>query len=162
MLLYTGLAWCADAMEMMLLSFLGPAVSPTERSHQIINLWHTLQNILFCSYTFDVPYTAFSSDHKPLVYPFCSVSAYLIGPGVLDARPQTRSWPTAVSAYPVQCISLMLLYSSSSPRQPARQRDRQTITQTNNSCMEQLTSSSVTHGCEFAQQVSVIVCWHKS
>ena len=27
MLLYTGLAWCADAMEMMLLSFLGPAVS---------------------------------------------------------------------------------------------------------------------------------------
>lgn len=25
MLLYTGLAWCADAMEMMLLSFLGPA-----------------------------------------------------------------------------------------------------------------------------------------
>ena len=27
MLFYTGMAWCADAMEMMLLSFLGPAVS---------------------------------------------------------------------------------------------------------------------------------------
>lgn len=26
LLLYTGLAWAADAMEMMLLSFLGPAV----------------------------------------------------------------------------------------------------------------------------------------
>ena len=29
MLFYTGMAWCADAMEMMLLSFLGPAVSRT-------------------------------------------------------------------------------------------------------------------------------------
>lgn len=29
MLFYTGMAWCADAMEMMLLSFLGPAVSHT-------------------------------------------------------------------------------------------------------------------------------------
>lgn len=27
MLFYTGMAWVADAMEMMLLSFLGPAVS---------------------------------------------------------------------------------------------------------------------------------------
>ncbi|KAL3145940.1 hypothetical protein ABBQ38_015300 [Trebouxia sp. C0009 RCD-2024] len=38
MLLYTGLAWCADAMEMMLLSFLGPAakcewgLSPSQES----------------------------------------------------------------------------------------------------------------------------------
>ena len=28
MLLYVGFAWMADAMEMMILSFLGPAVSP--------------------------------------------------------------------------------------------------------------------------------------
>lgn len=33
MLLYTGLAWCADAMEMMLLSFLGPAVSFCSHVH---------------------------------------------------------------------------------------------------------------------------------
>jgi len=42
MLLYTGLAWCADAMEMMLLSFLGPAVSSTYHFVLIINIWRTL------------------------------------------------------------------------------------------------------------------------
>lgn len=33
LLLYTGLAWFADAMEVMILSYLGPAVSTTMRSN---------------------------------------------------------------------------------------------------------------------------------
>lgn len=46
MLLYTGLAWCADAMEMMLLSFLGPAVSVTEHS-LLINIFD-VHSLFWC------------------------------------------------------------------------------------------------------------------
>ena len=92
MLLYTGLAWCADAMEMMLLSFLGPAVSVTEHS--------LLINILRCTL-------------------FVLVS-YLVAMGVLGAYPQScmptimHARSTAVPACPLQSVSLVLLYSSNS------------------------------------------------
>jgi len=70
--------------------------------------------------------------------------------------------PTAVPACPMQCISLVLLYSSNSPRQPARQIDWQTVTQTKILRMEGCTTRFVTYGCESAQQLSVTVCLHKA
>ncbi len=52
-----------------------------------------------------------------------------------------RARSTAVPACPVQCMTLMSIYSSNSPKQPVRQIDRQTVIQTKILHTEELTSS---------------------